>query len=96
MNPPTLREICQAATPGPWKAVGRCLEAPDGNLGLMNLARSDSVTEANAQLIARFHPETALAVYEALEGVLRVADRKTDEFDAVRRVLALLDGRTEP
>jgi hypothetical protein len=39
--------------------------------------------KANARLIA-----AAPDMLEALQGVLRVADRKTDEFDAARAAIA--------
>lgn len=96
MNPPSLREICAKATPGPWSITSTkvveddFVNRPDGSWVAIVPNRNER------ELIARFSPETALAVYEALEGVLRVADRKTVEFDAVRRSIALLDGRTEP
>ncbi len=43
---------------------------------------------ANARLIA-----AAPDLYEALKGVLRVADRKTVEFDAARAALAKVEGK---
>jgi hypothetical protein len=39
-------------TPGPWRADQRCIEGPDGNIALLNLARGQGVTRANARLIA--------------------------------------------
>lgn len=44
---------------------------------------------ANARLIA-----AAPELLEALQGVLRVADRKTDEFDAARAAIAKALGET--
>ena len=35
------------------------------------------------------------ALLEALKGVLRVADRKTDEFDAARAVIKQVEGEKE-
>lgn len=51
--------------------------------------------ECNARLIAAANPEAIRALLaerdalrEALQGVLRVADRATDEFDAARAALS--------
>lgn len=46
-------------------------------------------TEANARLIA-----AAPELLEALKGVVRVADRATDEFDAARAAIAKAEGRS--
>lgn len=45
--------------------------------------------EANARLIA-----AAPDLLAALKGVLRVADRKTDEFDAARAAIIRAEGRS--
>ena len=83
-----------AHTPAPWRVtqlqhvvgLGVWSGTPGGSneyricaLGLTNGAS----LEANACLIA-----AAPDLLEALIGVLRVADRKTDEFDAARAAIA--------
>ncbi len=85
-----------AHTPGPWSwwtsnsyrrltAEGR----QDG--GVLHASESDwptvVVSEADACLIS-----AAPDLLEALQGVLRVADRKTDEFDAARAAIAKASG----
>ena len=88
-------------TPGPWKTRpsvnGTYVEA--GNLavafcGLNGLRGVDSwynitpdEAAANARLCA-----AALDLLKALEGVVRVADRATDEFDAARAAIAKATG----
>lgn len=47
------------------------------------------VALANAKLL-----NAAPDLLEALRGVLRVADRKTDEFDAARAAIAKAEGRS--
>lgn len=83
-------------TPGPWKffevedgigVVGPCADVAhcmgfDSN-------RSLSEERANAKLIA-----AAPDLLAALQGVLRVADRATDEFDAARA--AILKATSNP
>jgi hypothetical protein len=49
---------------------------------LLNRLTSNDEARANAKLWA-----AAADLAEALQGVLRVADRKTDEFDAARAAL---------
>lgn len=89
-------------TPGPWHArewqcrgvtsVGR---VADNRVGFEQIAEcsgngrqvSNEQEEADARLIA-----AAPDLLEALKGVLRVADRKTDEFDAARAAIAKATG----
>ena len=86
-------------TPGPWYVTGkltRYVEARIGG-GLIQEVASCGPTEAdggygpqqaaNARLIA-----AAPDLLEALRGVLRIADRKTDEFDAARAAIAKATG----
>ena len=69
MSTPTpIKDLIRLATPGPWKRDGLCVQAPDGNIALMNLARAEAVSHANAELFARLSPETVLLVVVALEG----------------------------
>jgi hypothetical protein len=72
-----------ARTPGPWHAT-------PGHYETNTYIRSNDLTlvatvpdGANARLIA-----AAPDLLEALRGVLRVADRATDEFDAARAAIA--------
>lgn len=75
-------------TPGPWY-VGK---TPKGYayvaaVGIGNVVDAGAVTHANARLIA-----AAPELLSALQGVLRVADRATDEFDAARAAIAKATG----
>lgn len=82
-------------TPGPW-VLSR---ARHNNSLFVRESRNPCATavarigithvdhDANARLIA-----AAPELYEALRGVLRVADRATVEFDAARAALAKADG----
>lgn len=86
-------------TPGPWqhsvKLSGsenhrgfRIWGADGWALADVQPADEDGTEgEANARLIA-----AAPDLLEALKGVLRVADRKTDEFDAARAAIAKAEG----
>lgn len=86
-----------AHTPGPWTNHGRIYNTgfPHSSVGAKTLiarvyseAFGDIEQEgANARLIA-----AAPDLLAALQGVLRVADRKTDEFDAARAAIAKATG----
>lgn len=76
-------------TPGPWRYEINpdCTEfrvrAQEGDvLGGCGCCGSPWCGEEDARLIA-----AAPELLEALKGVLRVADRKTDEFDAARAAI---------
>jgi|SRR5579862_2958349 len=82
-----------AHTPGPWY-FHRGVILPCGNTYVENgetysrRAGGEAIAElirnpANGRLIA-----AAPALLEALLGVVRVADRATDEFDAARAAIA--------
>ncbi len=77
-------------TPGPWRVEGRFVKAMTDKyvaecpMGNVYHAKVDT---ANAVLIS-----AAPDLLAALEGVLRVADRKTDEFDAARDAIAKAKG----
>lgn len=83
-----------AHTPGPWSCE-RIWDTPASRIharvdGGVPIALAEAFTmrapgekEANARLIA-----AAPDLLEALRGVLRVADRATDEFDAARAAIA--------
>lgn len=45
--------------------------------------------------LAGVNPDGAKDLIEALEGVIRVADRKTDEFDAAHAALARFKGESK-
>lgn len=88
-------------TPGPWRALSEECDKPyirirgtklGGRYKVANVLtpvydgvhqREAEETRANARLIA-----AAPEMLEALEGVLRVADRATVEFDAARDAIA--------
>lgn len=86
-------------TPGPWEKVDgtdgitrgiRGWHGPE-SVNVINwngISRATSVTgQANARLLL-----AAPDLLEALRGVLRIADRKTDEFDAARAAIAKATG----
>jgi hypothetical protein len=83
-------------TPGPWRSLiiapnnmdsGTTMVATPNGSGLAIDCADSGLTfaesAANARLIA-----AAPDLLEALKGVLRVADRATDEFDAARAAIA--------
>jgi hypothetical protein len=78
-------------TPGPWKAVeltpggGTAVVRIGGIVveGMYRGGENDPLTLADASLIA-----AAPDLLAALQGVLRVADRATVEFDAARAAIA--------
>lgn len=76
-----------AHTPGPWKSTHCTVSAEetDERLGFRISVRNGNRddTRANARLIA-----AAPDLLAALQDVLRVADRATDEFDAARAAIA--------
>lgn len=90
-----------AATTGPWKyywRINECGEADCGVFGEKSPGQAWAVCrapryegqeqwEANARLIA-----AAPDLLEALIGVVRVADRATDEFDAARAAIRKATG----
>lgn len=88
-------------TKGPWR-IGNCpsydgytgkpyrnIWAGDGDAAQV-IARAIDYgdVDANAALVA-----AAPDLLEALKGVLRVADRKTVEFDAARAAIAKAEGK---
>lgn len=89
-------------TPGPWKvmygkkyprAIVRVNSTNEPG-GINSIVRWNGIglpsspeAVANARLIA-----AAPDLLEALHGVLRVTDRKTDEFDAARAAIAKAEG----
>lgn len=79
-------------TPGPYTAIKQHSDytiTTNGNTGFANVTGDNwGQAEANANLFA-----AAPELLEALEGVLRVADRKTPEFDAARAAIAKARGQ---
>jgi hypothetical protein len=67
------------------KATGERVCSPHSTLpdSIKKFGPHKQDLKANARLIA-----AAPELLEALKGVLRVADRKTDEFDAARAAIA--------
>jgi hypothetical protein len=86
MSTPTLKELCAAATPGPWRPLYF------GNADWAVYATDNVVVhfvgdvgwqqaEANNKLSARLDPQTVLAVYEALEwGTWSGGGKDPDQF----------------
>jgi hypothetical protein len=86
------RKVADTRTPGPWyvqsAANGSAVTVRATNGATVATLKSDHPDTkgrklANARLLA-----AAPELYAALEGVLRVADRATDEFEAARAALA--------
>jgi len=74
-----------AHTPGPWRIRAeryKFIHVYSPNGGIAHLDTIDGEGAANARLIA-----AAPDLLAALRGVLRVADRATDEFDAARAAI---------
>lgn len=120
--PPTLRELCATATPGPWYADPcsdgeRTFIVGDNMKAVIAATRPEGIIQriphpqatANAQLIARFSPQVALAVYDALQLDLREANNQAEFLPSLRakgdakireavfrKTLDLLDGKESP
>lgn len=71
-----------ACTPGPWSVVRRRDGLAIAPVGLVLFGEHDEQHVADIALAA-----AAPELLEALLGVLRVADRATDEFDAARAAI---------
>jgi len=93
-------EAMSKHTPGPWDVFGaqdsgsdkwRALTVSQASMPFMRVCFMPSdgteTIMANATLIA-----AAPDLLAALQGVLRVADRATDEFDAARAAIAKATG----
>ncbi len=65
---------------------GSCFSNPEG--------RSAAVESNERQLADAYLRAAAPDLLAALQGVLRVADRQTDEFDAARAAIAKAEGRS--
>jgi hypothetical protein len=82
-----------AHTPGPWHyqdesdAYTHIVRGPKGEFVVSAPQDTSGTAEADTRLIA-----AAPEMLEALEGVLRVADRKTKEFDAARAAIQKAKG----
>lgn len=77
-------------TPGPWEYMSVTKSVWSGRaICIMTGSRNhpDPEREANARLIA-----AAPDLLDALQGVLRVADRATAEFAAARAAIAKAEG----
>lgn len=80
-------------TPGPWalteKAVVASASTPIAHrVKWWSIGQLEIEENANARLIA-----AAPDLLAALQGVVRVADRATDEFDAARAAIAKATGQ---
>ena len=121
MTPPTLKQLIEKATPGPWSVKstdeGRAYtknwrEISPGVVSASSYTTNRygeteeipgvSISEANAQLIARCSPAVMLAVVEILEdlsGYVRASTYpdgpclKSEDLSEVNRVLNLLNGK---
>lgn len=82
----------QSHTPTPWR-----IALPDGDIDYQIVSEDTmdcvaaGLTEANAELIASA-VNNHEALIQALEAVVRVADRATVEFDMARAALANAKG----
>ena len=94
-------ETTSQHTPGPWHSDVPCsreltcrnIRGNNGEhvakVGWMDFSEGQEIDLANARLIA-----AAPDMLEALKAVVRVADRKTDEFDRARAAIAKATGTT--
>ena len=98
-----LKELHAKAAPGPWVVQGDCgVHGPDDEHGYQTMVIYDEGghNRDDALCIAALHNalpdllaelsrlrQSEAELRAALEGVLRVADRATDEFDAARATL---------
>lgn len=107
---PTLLELCERATPGPWFLGPRSpyhgyryAIRPDAEGHGWDVAHvcNGEDADANAQLIARCSPQNMKQVREALEGAERALCEANGSAHhpasiQARRALALLDGKDQP
>ncbi|OUN01374.1 MAG: hypothetical protein BAA04_07085 [Firmicutes bacterium ZCTH02-B6] len=90
-----LREIAEAATPGPWSMHSEPEFSGPWSVGADHLPDSTVATawaiewsaeaaQANAQHIAAFDPTTALELLDALGAARAEADRLRKQYEALR------------
>lgn len=79
----------QQHTPTPWYEINNVLFGPSGKA--VDIGHVYRTTDA-AFIVRACNAHDSLVA--ALEGVIRVADRKTDEFDAARAALKLARGES--
>lgn len=93
----TGQRSAKTHTPGPWALCYDTRPRMEWNITVVRendrnyavcFMTSDGPSEANARLIT-----AAPDLLAALKGVLRVADRATDEFDAARAAIAKAEGK---
>jgi hypothetical protein len=110
MSAPTLRELCERATPGPWEACRedaidyRPEQVWNPSIGSRVAVMSGGgplravcgpEERANAQLIARCSPATMLAVVEFLEECACAEDRSNLDGDSAEVVLEQINDAAE-
>jgi hypothetical protein len=107
MSTPNLKQLCAAATPGPWftwpikdyitvqsglRWVAECRAYGIDHPTQGQLAPAI----ANAQLIARLDPQTVLAVYEFLEFIASESSSASPILEGqAKKLIALLNGETK-
>jgi len=81
-------------TPGPWRRSTDdplygpvCIEGDGGQIVALVYGRDLEEQQSNSQLII-----AARELLETLKEVVAIADRKTDEFDKARAVIAKAEG----
>jgi hypothetical protein len=74
-------------TPGPWTVDRLCIQAPDGNVALVNLARA---SDADARLIAAA-PDLLEAAKAMTEPAGEIAYR--ERWMALKAAIAKAEGR---
>ena len=98
---PTIKQLIERATPGPWKQFpirggDKWIEIPLPAVRVDYDDVNHDEQEANAQLIARCSPEVMARVVEALEDASTLSDEtgsKSIDLKA-RAALNLLNGKT--
>ena len=74
-----------------WPNGIRCHRIADTESGDRPVSDAAYIAAASPDVVLKLIAERD-ALYGALKGVVRVADRATDEFDAARAALALVGG----
>lgn len=83
-----LRELAEAATPGPWVLDGyQCVSAPDGRIVVDYSCHSRGEWEADGNYFLAVQPAAVLALLDALSAERERADRAVaDKADMQRRL----------
>jgi len=110
MSTPTLLELCDGATPGPWLTSAHCVYSEHGNVCAASEPRATEhvmftppsiqskdlrEAHANAQLIARMSPEVCRRTWELL-ALLYDLEKDGDITERISTIMHLLNGKDTP